>query len=150
MKKELLMLVAILITLGFVAAEKAKIKGSISVSERPIRDIDVSLKKMPAGEIVQTQKTDQKGVFFFENIDPGSYQIEIKGVTVNASSDEIKGRISKDKTLRANLEVLLMNDIGQLITTTTSDAKGEFFFSNIDAGNYTIYINTGELSESGF
>lgn len=147
MVKKLIVLFGIISLFAFIAAEKAKIKGSLSVSERPIRDIDVTLKKMPAGEVVQVQKTDQRGSFFFENIEAGNYQLEFKNLEVTSPLDVIKGRITKEKTFRSNLEVLLLNDFGQLIATTTTDPRGEFSFRSIEAGTYTVQINVGQLSE---
>lgn len=132
--------------LSFIPAENSNIKGSIGLSGKPIKDIDVNLKKVPGNEIVSATKTDEKGQFVFENIPAGKYEVVIKDIMVTPEKNKINGKIMINGEFLKKATVRFLNDQNIEIAETVSDNKGNFQFEGLPAGKISVLIQTGELN----
>lgn len=65
----------------------------------------------------------------------------ISATSSNSGSGVIAGTVTKEgsRELLGNIEVLLLNEQGEPILSTRTDANGQFSFSNLADGIYTVY-----------
>ncbi len=64
----------------------------------------------------------------------------------------IAGQVSKSSSQNGRVEesaegvqIYLLNNLGEVIAVTTTDSNGYYSFVNLEPGEYSIYINDGEI-----
>lgn len=125
--------------------------------------IDIDLISKASHEVISKSKTDKNGAFKFENVIPGKYTIranpkngysfsvgefdcEIKpGTDQDCNSQNLKisgfavsGKaVSYDEDL-ADVTVKIFNKANKELGSTVTNSKGEYKFTNIPSGVYTL------------
>jgi hypothetical protein len=142
MRNRLLAFVMVAISLGFMMAEKAAFKGSVSISGSPIKDIDVTLKKVPGYSVFSRSEPNTKGVFEFMDVPEGNFVVETSYFPLPTGSESIvSGRFYYFDDALDDAVVKIFNEDNQLIKTLTTDSKGKFTASNLDAAEIKIIIS---------
>jgi len=135
--KNLLVLLFI-IFLAFTPAEHPNVKGSLNLSGAAIKDIDVSLRKVPGNQIVATTKTNEKGSFVFESVEPGNYEIVFSGIQVCPPTNSISGKLMLGQKLFKNTDIHFYNENAEQVAATVTDARGNFIFEGFAQGKITM------------
>ncbi|NLJ07170.1 MAG: carboxypeptidase regulatory-like domain-containing protein [Sphingobacteriales bacterium] len=137
----------IMAILAFTPAEKTNIKGSISLSGSPIKDVDVVLRKVPGNEIVTTVKTDEKGQYVISDFPAGKYELVIKDLAVTAEKNKAEGKISVGGEWLKKSDVHFYNAENVQIAATLTDSRGNFQFEGLPAGHVSVVIQLGDINE---
>ncbi|MFQ3575330.1 MAG: SdrD B-like domain-containing protein [Cytophagales bacterium] len=145
-------------------------KAFSSVPNAQLGDVDV-LALNDKGEVVATTKTNKTGGFAFKNLPAASYQVVIDSkdpnvkakatvvdldpsMKVEASNFKFNKLESKKNTVvgkvnsnvnpsfSAGVDVMLLNDDGEVVGQTKTDRAGYFSFTKLDPANYQIAINS--------
>ncbi len=134
----------ILITLAFTAFAIAAytLSGKIAVGKKPIKDVDVILKKVPGGEIVHKTKTGETGDFEITGLQTGMYTLEIPNIQVEKENETITGRtVLKEKENQAEFVARLTNPEGTVIFEAQLNDKGVYRFEGISVGTWSLSID---------
>jgi uncharacterized protein YfaS (alpha-2-macroglobulin family) len=129
----------------------------IAGSGAPVRGATITVTDVQ-GEVVGTARTGEEGGFSFISLPEGMYTLVVSApshqpaaaaVTIRqgtqarqdlvlAALGSLHGEVwSHDKPYE-KARVTLMNEEGQIVATTTSDANGSFSFGDLALGNYTL------------
>ena len=135
-----MILIGIGLLLSSNLAENPRIKGEIKASGKPIRDVDVTIRKVPAGEIVKHSKLKPDGNFIFDDMESGEYQIEIANIRINELT-AIEGSILIENNENKEYEVILFDENNMITSSATTDAEGKYSIAIEKAGKYSIHIN---------
>jgi len=144
MKK--LSIVMMIALMAFMPAEKPAVRGTLTISGTAIKDIDVSLKRVPGSEIVANTKTDIKGNFVFESIEPDNYEIIFEGLQVSSANNNIGGKIQIGNKAVKSSDVHFYNTMNEQIAATVTDAKGNFYFEGITPGTVKVVVQLPSTS----
>ena len=137
---KLIVFAGLIVILAFSMAEKPSIKGNVKSSGKAIRDVDVTIRKVPAGEIVKHSKLKPDGNFSFDDMDNGEYQIEIANIRVDQMS-VIEGSILIENNENKEYEVMLFDEHNMIKSSAITNAEGKYFIPIEKAGKYMIHIN---------
>ncbi|MFC2114810.1 carboxypeptidase regulatory-like domain-containing protein [Bacteroidota bacterium] len=125
----------------------ASIKGNVGGSSRPIRDVDVTLKKVLAG-IVKNTKTDSSGNYKLIGLNAGSYELELSKISIIPGEDSISGRILINSSPKKGLNVDLFDSNGAKIGTSVTDKLGNYSFNGLPVGEIRKVVNLPNLELS--
>jgi EmrB/QacA subfamily drug resistance transporter len=123
----------------------------------PVRDATVVLTD-PSGEVVATGKTDPGGGYAFPHLGAGAYTLAVSAVAhrpsaipVQVGDDEtrqdvqmppgagLRGVVQADgRGPLADARVTLLDAVGNVVGVTTTGADGEYAFTDLTSGRYTV------------
>jgi carboxypeptidase family protein/beta-propeller repeat-containing protein len=120
---------------AFVAKLKATdLQGSLAVGSAPAVGTTVKLKN-------QYTTTDATGVYQFDPVASGSYNITIGPFVVGALTT-VSGNLALKGAPSVGTNVKLKNRETDIVRVTTTDASGNFSFAGAVPGTHTITIST--------
>jgi len=77
---------------ALLAAVACLLTSQIAVAGAPLKGVDVKLGKNPGGSVVARTTTGANGGFVFDDVAPGSYQIQIMPESATARTDATTAR----------------------------------------------------------
>jgi EmrB/QacA subfamily drug resistance transporter len=138
----------------------SSLTGTVTVAGKgmPVADATATLADS-AGEVVAARATDAEGRFLFDELVAGAYTLVVSaaayrpfavGVTVPGT-----GRVTQDVELSGgsrlrgtatvadgrivpDARVTLLDQAGNVVAVTTTDEQGEYAFSDLAEGEYTV------------
>ena len=134
-------LLVVFVSLGFILAETAALKGNLSVSGTPIRDIDVTLKKVPGQALFSTTTTDGRGNFEFQDIPEGDFHVETGYFELAGPESVLSGKFMYFNDPLDEALIKIINENKEVIETATTDEKGRFSVSGLDATEVKLIIS---------
>ncbi|MBT3303141.1 MAG: carboxypeptidase regulatory-like domain-containing protein [Bacteroidetes bacterium] len=141
MGKKLLVILILAISLGFILAEKYAIKGSVSSSGSPIKDVDVTLKKVPGYAVFARSMTDGRGNFQFADSPEGNFVVEVSYFPISGPDAEVSGKFYYFDDPLDDAVVKIFNEDNQLLKTINTDDKGRFSANGLDAAEVRLVIS---------
>jgi len=116
------------------------IKGNVSTPSKVIKDVDVTLKKVPGGEIVDNTTTNESGNYNLTGNDPGVHEVEINSILLDAGVNILRGRISVDSDPGIGLEVRCFDSGNNMLGSTFTDNRGGFNFDYLPDGEIKTVV----------
>jgi hypothetical protein len=109
---------------GRVAAFSTIVGNALDSTDGQLANIVVRLRDARFGRIVESQYTDQSGIFTFKGIDPGSYIVEIVGndETILAASQLLNVNAGETASTVVKLPFKVPPFAGMMGTATTPSA----------------------------
>jgi 5-hydroxyisourate hydrolase-like protein (transthyretin family) len=116
------------------------LSGTLNNSGNPIKDVDVALKKVPGGEILNQIKTNNEGGFNLDGIQTGNYQLFFNKISLSKKGN-ITGQIKLNNNGKCCYKTILKNKAGESLQESETDENGNYRFKDVDAGMYQVIVN---------
>ena len=137
-------LIVLFLGINLVAFSQAsKVTGTVKSegSNIPLEGIQVEIKKL---NLIET--TDKNGLYTFENVNPGTYQLHISGKGYAQSTIEIELRTFSELTV--DLKMTELNQLPDVSVKGISLTGGEQGLKNLPGSAY--YISPKELQKFNY